>query len=68
MNKNNKISPVKSILFSPLILFKMSRSGTKIYVGHISERTRTRDIEHIFGRYGKIKDLDIKSRFAFITY
>ncbi|KAL6519405.1 hypothetical protein OROGR_018725 [Orobanche gracilis] len=26
--------------------------GTRLYVGHLSSRTRSRDLEHIFSRYG----------------
>ncbi|WRX12040.1 RNA recognition motif domain - like 10 [Theobroma cacao] len=30
------------------------RSGTRLYVGHLSSRTRSRDLEDMFSRYGRI--------------
>ena len=45
-----------------------SRSTSRIYVGHLSERTRQRDVEYLFGRFGRIRDIDMKHRYAFITY
>ncbi|KAL6496240.1 hypothetical protein OROGR_029498 [Orobanche gracilis] len=31
--------------------------GTRLYVGHLSSRTRSRDLEHIFSRYGRCSKL-----------
>ena len=28
-------------------------SGTRLYVGHLSSRTRTHDLDDIFSRYGR---------------
>lgn len=28
-------------------------SNTRLYVGHLSRRTRSRDLDHIFSRYGR---------------
>ncbi|CAA6654881.1 unnamed protein product [Spirodela intermedia] len=40
--------------------------GTRLYVGRLSSRTRSRDLEDIFSRYGRIRDVDLKHNFAFI--
>ncbi|KAL6534236.1 hypothetical protein OROHE_013161 [Orobanche hederae] len=29
---------------------------TRLYVGHLSSRTRSRDLEHIFSRYGRVSE------------
>ncbi|MBA0751340.1 hypothetical protein Gogos_000270 [Gossypium gossypioides] len=29
------------------------RGGTRLYVGHLSSRTRSRDLEDMFSRYGR---------------
>ncbi|GKU91807.1 hypothetical protein SLEP1_g5622 [Rubroshorea leprosula] len=29
------------------------RGGTRLYVGHLSSRTRSRDLEDWFSRYGR---------------
>ncbi|MCO5572727.1 hypothetical protein L7F22_026486 [Adiantum nelumboides] len=45
------------------------RSGpTRLYVGHISSRTRTRDLEDLFSKYGRIRDVDMKQDFAFVDF
>ncbi|KAH7283617.1 hypothetical protein KP509_34G015900 [Ceratopteris richardii] len=45
------------------------RSGpTRLYVGHISSRTRTRDLEELFSKYGRIRDVDMKQDFAFVDF
>ncbi|RAL51222.1 hypothetical protein DM860_010724 [Cuscuta australis] len=42
--------------------------GTRLYVGHLSSRTRTRDLEHIFSRYGRVRDVDMKRDYAFVEF
>jgi len=45
------------------------RSGnTRLYVGRLSSRTRTRDLEDLFNRYGRVRDVDLKHDFAFIEF
>lgn len=39
----------------------------RIYVGGLSRRTGTRTLEKIFERYGRIRDLDLKTDYAFIV-
>nr|XP_043613212.1 serine/arginine-rich splicing factor RS2Z33-like [Erigeron canadensis] len=43
-------------------------STTRLYVGHLSSRTRSRDLEDIFSRYGRIRDVDMKRDFAFVEF
>ncbi|KAJ0102130.1 hypothetical protein Patl1_06215 [Pistacia atlantica] len=42
--------------------------GTRLYVGRLASRTRSRDLEDIFGRYGRIRDVDMKRDFAFVEF
>eukprot|EP00744_Colponema_vietnamica_P012915 GILI01018121.1.p1 GENE.GILI01018121.1~~GILI01018121.1.p1 ORF type:complete len:239 (+),score=38.94 GILI01018121.1:43-717(+) len=46
----------------------MPRGSSRVYVGKVSSRVRTRDLDDLFGRYGKILDIDIKGDFAFIEF
>lgn len=43
-------------------------SNTRLYVGHLSSRTRSHDLDDIFSRYGRIRDVDLKHDFAFIEF
>ena len=48
-------------------------SGTRIYVGNLPMDVRTREVEDIFYKYGRIRDIDVKfpSRppaFAFVDF
>nr|CAD1828759.1 unnamed protein product [Ananas comosus var. bracteatus] len=42
--------------------------NTRLYVGRISSRTRTRDLEHLFSRYGRVREVDLKHDFAFVEF
>ncbi|KAK9291080.1 hypothetical protein L1049_009267 [Liquidambar formosana] len=42
--------------------------NTRLYVGRLSSRTRTRDLENIFSRYGRVRDVDMKHDFAFVEF
>ncbi|XVE75287.1 hypothetical protein DITRI_Ditri12bG0082800 [Diplodiscus trichospermus] len=44
------------------------RGGTRLYVGHLSSRTRSRDLEDVFSRYGRIRDVDMKRDYAFVEF
>jgi hypothetical protein len=48
----------------------MSGSGSNsvVYVGRLSSRTRERDLEDAFSKYGRIIRLDMKAGYAFIEY
>ena len=39
----------------------------RIYIGRLSRRTRARDLEDKFERYGRIRDVEMKSDYAFIV-
>ncbi|VVB06021.1 unnamed protein product [Arabis nemorensis] len=43
-------------------------ANTRLYVGRLSSRTRTRDLERLFGRYGRIRDVDMKRDYAFVEF
>ncbi|XP_070058169.1 serine/arginine-rich splicing factor RS2Z32-like isoform X1 [Nicotiana tomentosiformis] len=42
--------------------------GTRLYVGHLSSRTRSRDLEEVFSRYGRVRDVDMKRDYAFVEF
>ncbi|GAB2222766.1 hypothetical protein Drorol1_Dr00016891 [Drosera rotundifolia] len=42
--------------------------GTRLYVGHLSSRTRSRDLEDLFSRYGRVRDVDMKRDYAFVEF
>ncbi|KAK6929267.1 RNA recognition motif domain [Dillenia turbinata] len=44
------------------------RESTRLYVGHLSSRTRSRDLERLFNKYGRVRDVDMKHEFAFVEF
>ncbi|AQK79216.1 Serine/arginine-rich splicing factor RS2Z32 [Zea mays] len=64
--------------FGPLIVFflwtgDMPRyddryGGTRLYVGRLAPRTRSRDLEYLFGKYGRIREVELKRDYAFIEF
>lgn len=42
--------------------------STRVYCGGITHKTRESDLEHFFRKYGKIKDISIKNKFAFVEF
>jgi arginine/serine-rich splicing factor 4/5/6 len=42
--------------------------ASRVYMGGISYRARERDIEHFFGKFGKIREISLKSGFCFIDF
>jgi len=42
--------------------------SSRIYIGHLSSRTRERDVEDTFGRYGRIARIHLKYGYAFVEY
>jgi arginine/serine-rich splicing factor 7 len=44
-----------------------SSRNPQIYVGGLSRRTRTEDLEKAFGKYGKIREVSIKGKYAFVV-
>ncbi|XP_021722307.1 serine/arginine-rich splicing factor RS2Z32-like isoform X2 [Chenopodium quinoa] len=43
-------------------------SGTRLYVGRLSSRTRSHDLEDLFSRYGRVRDVDMKRDYAFVEF
>ncbi|XP_018497759.1 serine/arginine-rich splicing factor 5 [Galendromus occidentalis] len=47
----------------------MGRSNEgRLYVGRLSHRTRERDLERLFSPYGRIREILLKSGFAFVEF
>merc|ERR1712142_754051 len=46
----------------------MGKYGYSVYIGGISDRVRTGDVEDFLKGYGKILDISIKTKFAFIEF
>ena len=44
-----------------------SSRNPQIYVGGLSRRTRTEDLDRAFGKFGKIRDISIKGKYAFVV-
>uniref|UniRef100_A0A0D9WD51 Uncharacterized protein n=1 Tax=Leersia perrieri TaxID=77586 RepID=A0A0D9WD51_9ORYZ len=42
--------------------------STKLYVGCLSERTRTEDLEYLFGKYGRVRDVNLKNDYGFVEF
>ena len=40
---------------------------SRLYVGRLASRSRERDLEDAFGKYGKIRSIDLKYGFAFVV-
>jgi arginine/serine-rich splicing factor 7 len=43
-------------------------TASRIYIGHLSSRTRERDIEEVFSKYGTINRIDLKYGYGFVEY
>ncbi len=44
------------------------RGNCVVYVGRLSSRTRERDLEDAFLKYGRVNRLDMKNGYAFIEF
>ncbi|OIV92127.1 hypothetical protein TanjilG_18699 [Lupinus angustifolius] len=42
--------------------------NTRLYVGRLSSRTRSRDLERVFNRYGRVRYVDVKNDYAFVEF
>uniref|UniRef100_A0A0E0FGG4 Uncharacterized protein n=1 Tax=Oryza nivara TaxID=4536 RepID=A0A0E0FGG4_ORYNI len=72
--------PLHAAVLAASVHFKMPRyddrdryddrygGNTRLYVGRLSSRTRTRDLEDLFGRYGRVRYVDMKHEFAFVEF
>lgn len=62
---------------TPRVLYGLRRAAneaflsptamSRLYVGRLASRTRERDLEDAFGKYGKIRAVDLKYGFAFVV-
>ncbi|KDP29037.1 hypothetical protein JCGZ_16426 [Jatropha curcas] len=43
-------------------------ANTRLYVGHLASRTRSRDLEYLFSKYGRVRDVDMKRDYAFVEF
>ncbi|CAG9332416.1 unnamed protein product [Blepharisma stoltei] len=43
-------------------------SRRRVYIGRLDRRTRARDLEDVFNRYGRIRDVELKRDYAFIEF
>jgi RNA recognition motif-containing protein len=41
--------------------------NSRLYVGHISLRTRAEDLENLFSRYGRVRFVDLKNEYGFVV-
>ncbi|THG19365.1 hypothetical protein TEA_004042 [Camellia sinensis var. sinensis] len=48
--------------------FDDRHGSARLYVGRLSTRTRSRDLEGIFSRYGRVRNVDMKRDFAFVEF
>eukprot|EP00270_Netrium_digitus_P021018 TRINITY_DN8833_c0_g1_i2.p1 TRINITY_DN8833_c0_g1~~TRINITY_DN8833_c0_g1_i2.p1 ORF type:complete len:341 (+),score=49.88 TRINITY_DN8833_c0_g1_i2:78-1100(+) len=44
------------------------RASCRLYVGRLSSRTRSRDLEDLFSKYGRVRDVDLKRDYAFVEF
>jgi len=66
------IGPTIFVLLHPLFFRNTQQmsggSNCVVYVGRLAPRTRERDLDEIFSKYGRITRLDVKAGYAFIEY
>jgi len=43
-------------------------SKNRIYVGNLSQKTKQRDVEQLFQRFGKLREVSLKGHFGFVEY
>merc|ERR1711944_61552 len=51
-----------------LNLFEMSKMSTRVYVGGLSHRTREKDVERFFRKFGRIREISMKNGFCFVEF
>merc|ERR1711976_118274 len=50
------------------VILSICKMSTRVYMGGIPPRTREKDIERFFKKNGRIRDILIKSKYAFIEF
>lgn len=43
-------------------------SSARLYVGHLSSKARERDVEELFSRYGRVREILLKNGFGFVEF
>jgi len=43
-------------------------SNTRVYIGNLPPRVRDREVEDLFVRYGRIRELNVKNGYAFLEF
>jgi arginine/serine-rich splicing factor 4/5/6 len=51
-----------------LLALFASVMSTRVYVGGLSHRSRERDLEKLFQKYGKIREVSLKNGYAFVEF
>jgi len=44
----------------------MGRNNARLYVGNVSRHARERDVEELFSKYGRIRDIQLKVPIFFL--
>ncbi|CAI8614519.1 unnamed protein product [Vicia faba] len=57
-----------SLKISTMPRYDDKYGNTRLYVGRLSSRTRSRDLERVFSRYGRVRDVDMKHDYAFVEF
>merc|ERR1711944_273476 len=56
---------IKSFKF---ISSQMSKMSTRVYVGGLSHRSREKDVERFFRKFGRIREISLKNGFCFVEF
>merc|ERR1712012_283547 len=47
---------------------QMSKMSTRVYVGGLSHRSREKDVERFFRKFGRIREISMKNGFCFVEF
>merc|ERR1711963_1240600 len=56
---------IKSFEF---ISSQMSKMSTRVYVGGLNHRSREKDVERFFRKFGRIREISLKNGFCFVEF
>lgn len=45
----------------------MSGSDTRLFVARVARDARARDLEDLFGKFGRLRDVVVKTGYAFVV-
>jgi len=57
-----------SLFNSDAFGFCLMSTTRNVYIGNISSKTRTRDLQKVLEKYGEVRRLDMKNGFAFVEF